>query len=237
MKFFDLLLHPLGIVRLGDTVVAADLHLGFETFSVDLIRVQSKHLYNSLYAVWSTVGFSRIVLNGDVKHSFGKQERDELREVGRFIKRVKDLADVVIVKGNHDNYIENVVSRLDVEVKQWMELDGWLITHGHKLCERDVEKGVIIGHEHPSVKIKDRVGVTFSFRTFILTRWSHLPLVVLPALNPYVYGSDVLSSHSFLSPFLQPDNVNNATLVLTDGQSLYEFDKMRLQTFLSERRY
>ncbi len=222
-------LAPPGLFITNRTCVLADLHFGFEHHSVDIIRVQTKILFDIIKNAVKQFDIREIIINGDVKHSFGKEEGGEWHEIKLFLRKTQELANLTIVKGNHDNYIENIARPMGIDVHSSIIKDGWLITHGHFQLDlpRDV-KGVVIGHEHPAIKIRDRMGALFKYRCFLISNIGDKKLVVLPSLNPWSFGTDILSTQTFLSPFLNKSIVENAELVVTEDKELFYFGKIAL---------
>ena len=142
----------------------------------------------------------RIVVLGDLKHEFSRNLDQEWREVRGTLEHLRDLADVIVVRGNHDNYLANITSRLGVELVDHLEVDGYHLVHGHQPWE---ERPLIQGHEHPSVRLFDGVGGYIKLPAFL-----HFPreqVLVLPAFSPLAAGNDVnnMSSREMLSPGLQ----------------------------------
>ncbi len=220
-----------GAAIIGKSAVVADLHFGFEHCSTDILRVQTRLTFTALQKLIECYNIEEIIINGDVKHSFGKEVPGEWAEIRLFFNRLKDLIQVRAVKGNHDNYLQNILMPLGIKVEREVELEGWLITHGHELsptCERKEIKGVVIGHEHPAVKFRDDVGATFKYRCFLLAQREGKPLLVLPSLNPWSFGTDILESKTYISPFLNAQVVSKAKIVVVEGDQLFSFGSFEL---------
>ncbi len=221
MEDQEVKLHPYGVLILNDKVgVVADLHIGYESNYISLINVQTKLIYDRLKAVVEDQGIKQLIINGDVKHSFTKESIEEWGEVKKLFERLCALTDVVVIKGNHDNYVETMLSKTDVVVKKRVVVDGWLIEHGHEKS-RDGEKGVIIGHEHPAITLRDEVGGRQTFPCFLHIKAENV--WVLPSMNPWTYGSNMLSQQTTLSPYLNRDNLLSAHVYATDFERLFDF--------------
>jgi putative SbcD/Mre11-related phosphoesterase len=224
-------LAPPGLFITNKTCIIADLHFGFEHHNIDIIRIQTKILFDIIKNAVKQFDIKEIIINGDVKHSFGKDEPGEWHEIKLFLSKTQKLVNLTIIKGNHDNYIENVAKPMGIGVHSSIIKNGWLITHGHLRLDAsntsDV-KGVVIGHEHPAIKIRDRMGALFKYRCFLISTIGNKKLVVLPSLNPWSFGTDVLSSHTFLSPFLNKSIVENAEIIVTEDKELFYFGKVSL---------
>ncbi|MEM2508981.1 MAG: metallophosphoesterase, partial [Candidatus Thermoplasmatota archaeon] len=75
--------------------------------------------------------------------------------------------------------------------------------HGHK--EARGEK-IVIGHEHPSLCLRDKVGVLAKLPCFLVSK----EIIVLPAMSPLAGGTDVSSAinEEYLSPILKNYDVD-----------------------------
>ncbi len=174
----------------GRTLVVADLHLGYEDAlegdGLHLPRTHTMGLMGELLGAIERQGAERVVVLGDVKHDFhrGRWEcRDDVRAV---ISMISECCDCVIVRGNHDNYIQSIVAGLEAEVVDSIDIDGHRLEHGHA---SSVQRPLIIGHEHPSVRLFDRVGGFVKIPCFL-----HHPVegvTVLPAFSPMAPGNDL----------------------------------------------
>jgi metallophosphoesterase superfamily enzyme len=50
----------------------------------------------------------RIVLLGDIKHDFAKAPYECRYDVSNIIRMLADAAEVIVIKGNHDNFLQNI---------------------------------------------------------------------------------------------------------------------------------
>ncbi len=192
------------------TVVVADLHLGYESAleaeGIHIPRVQTKTVKESLARLIDRYEAERVVLLGDVKHEFSRNLGQEVRDVRAVLDSIIDQVDVVIVKGNHDNFIENIVSRVQVPVVERYSLGGLTFVHGHQECG---DRPLVMGHEHPSVKIVDRVGAYLKLPCHLLLRREGV--LVLPAFSPLASGTDItgVPSSEYLSPILERADIGD----------------------------
>lgn len=200
-----------------DTVVLSDLHLGLESLmansGVYMPKTQLETVKEDLSAIVERVNPSRIIVCGDIKHEFSKTTYGEREEVQEFIDFLTELVDeVLLVKGNHDNYLIYYVEDYDdVELDEYYVLDGILFIHGHEILE-DLQTldadHVVIGHEHPSLALKDKVGVTEKIHCFLYGEMDDgRGLIVLPAFSSLAEGTPMNrvknQDPDLLSPFLK----------------------------------
>ena len=174
-------------------------------------------------------GCERVILLGDVKHEFGRPSEEEWFFVKKLIKEIRGMGcEPEVVRGNHDNYIISILKLMDVKLHQpYLRLGRFVLTHGHLKVE---EKGhLIIGHEHPSVSIRDELGVRHRFKAFLSGRVGGRRITVLPSVSPLAYGSCVneLPSEELLSPMLKGMDLGELVpYVLEPGVDVRRFPKL-----------
>ncbi len=189
-------LHESGALLWEEWAVIADLHIGLEERALATFRVSTRHMLERIKALREE-GVRKVVLNGDIKHSFGKDTTQEWEEIRLFVEKLREWGmEVVAVKGNHDNYVENILRGSTYSV---FHVGPLTITHGH--LEVEVRPYTIIGNEHPALALRDEVGGMIKLPAFVVFKEG---LTVLPAFNPLVKGSDVRGwPASALSPALR----------------------------------
>lgn len=207
---------------------AADLHIGFEeALGQQLARIQTKKILEKFLRVIGRFGIKEIVLDGDIKYSFGKESRQEWDEIKYFVSEILKKARVKIAKGNHDFYIQNMIRDFDIMVSKEFEINGILFAHGDEAIEPRKKKMTVIGNEHPAIKLRDEIGAIRKYPCFLYAR--NEKVLVLPAANPWTYGTDILATHrkGFLSPILRTIDLEETEIYATDGQEIYDFKKVR----------
>jgi len=88
-------------------VCFSDFHIGYEESlarqGVLVPRQQYKITIDKLEQIFAQIQVDTVVINGDLKHEFGRTTRQEWKEVSRlldyFERKVKKI---VVVQGNHD---------------------------------------------------------------------------------------------------------------------------------------
>jgi len=219
---------PEKAVMLGNSLIVADLHLGYEVAMARegfyLPRVFHE-VVGRLKAILERERPKRLIINGDLKHSFVPEWR-ERQELKAFVEEVSPhVEEVVLVRGNHDvgaRWLE----KLGVEILDGATLYGWTVVHGHRLVEGE---RFIIGHEHPSIRLRDEVGALLKVPAFLLGD----DMVVLPAFSPWAYGNDV--TREIVSPFLRGRNMDDARVLVPMDGELLDFGKLgKLSEILSK---
>jgi putative SbcD/Mre11-related phosphoesterase len=148
------------------------------------------------------------VLDGDLKYSFGKMARQEWDELEKFVDAVKGLGEVVAVKGNHDFYLQSMLH--GAEITDILEQGRYVITHGNLKIRPRKGKLMIIGNEHPTVKIRDELGALHEYPAYIFCKKEGV--LVIPAFNPLTRGANILGNRRWLSPVLAECDVENAEI-------------------------
>src|SRR5213078_1405963 len=178
------------LLRDERALVISDLHLGFEGAlaeqGVSIPRFQRRVILDRTKA-------GQVIIAGDFKHELSKNLVDEWVEVKQVLRFIRDRAKPVLVRGNHDNYLATILGDLNLPLNARADVGGYTIVHGHE--EVSTIHPIVMGHEHPAVKLKDELGATVSVPAFLVTE----RLVVLPAFSPLALGVDV-SSYPYLSP-------------------------------------
>jgi putative SbcD/Mre11-related phosphoesterase len=204
---------PEKALKIGRNIIIADLHLGYEIAMARegfyLPRVFHE-VVGTLKALIGREKPKRLIINGDLKHSFIPEWR-ERAELRAFFEEISPLVEeIVLVRGNHD--VGTLWLReLGVEVVDELEVKNWKLVHGHRLVEGE---RFIIGHEHPAIRLRDEVGAIVKVPTFLIGE----KLLVLPAFSPWAYGNDVL--REIASPFLRLCGEDFRVVVPVEGELL-----------------
>lgn len=195
-----------------DLIVLSDLHLGLEGSMTSegsyIPKFQLNDVLQDIENAQEETGATRILVNGDLKNEFRKSYYSEKKEVGKFISEMKTLFDeVILVKGNHDTFIEETVEEYGLELQENFSENGILFTHGHKDVDDVSDFGkIVIGHEHPALSLKDEIGVVEKVDCIIYGETdSGTDLIVLPAFSSISNGTRINETpqSQLLSPVLK----------------------------------
>jgi uncharacterized protein len=204
-------------------LVFSDFHLGYEESlnkkGVLVPRFQFQDTIERLDKIFEVidsegVALKNIIVNGDIKHEFGRITEQEWREVLKLIDYLKSkCSDLILIKGNHDNVSQYVAERRDIELVDYCEVGSVLVLHGDVLPEKlgvdlDGVETLVIGHEHPAIGLRESAASvrTEKFKCFLKGKFSvgklDVDLIVMPSFNLVTEGTDV-SKGRLLSPFLK----------------------------------
>jgi putative SbcD/Mre11-related phosphoesterase len=191
----------------------ADLHVGYEAAleeeGVHLPRFQTATIQDAIFEILDKHEPEAVLINGDIKHEFSRNLGQEWSDVKSILSLLRERAKVILIRGNHDNYLKNIASRLDIEILDIGRIGGMTFVHGHSHCS---ERPLVMAHEHPSVRIVDRVGAAVKLPCFIHFR--NDDVIVMPAFSPLAVGTNIVGvkSSEFLSPILRKCDVTGTSV-------------------------
>lgn len=219
-------------------LVLSDLHIGYEqerrAAGILLPEEQKRFFLRELDRLFKRHNVGTVVLAGDVKHEFGRISDEEWRDVRDLIFSIRKRgADVKVVGGNHDNLIRPILDRLSIPLVRGLILKNKnqeiLVLHGDEELKTLVDSGslekedldadvILIGHEHPSLRITDGLR-TETVKCFLVGPYRHgrkkYQMVVMPSSNPLTFGTDVLRERP-LGPLLDSFGGFSAFAVLDE---------------------
>jgi hypothetical protein len=197
-------------VRKEKVLIFGDLHLGYEEELISsgflVPRTQYKKLIAHLKHVLAGIDVSTVVINGDLKHEFGRISEQEWTELGCFLDFLSEkVKKIILVKGNHDTIMGPIASRKEIITAPYffLEKSGIYVTHGHVIPEdADIKKAkvIIIGHDHPAVSLREGAR-TEKVKCFLKGKWNKKILVQMPSASFMTEGTDVTNERP-LSPFM-----------------------------------
>lgn len=184
-------------------LVLSDLHIGFEEVMAQkgllLPKIQTSEIMNLLNTVIDKYNPEQVLIDGDFKHEFSKNVEQEWRDIKKIIEFILSRTKLTIIRGNHDNFLKNILAKYDVPFVDSMKINNYLLVHGDKKIDRK-NSFLILGHEHPSIKIRDSIGAIVTIPAFLYAPEDKM--LVLPSPSIYSSGSDILSSNT-ISPMLR----------------------------------
>lgn len=235
---------PIVYIESEKILVFADAHLGFEEemakHGLFLPRVQKKKLLDLLNNIFNELCVKEIIVAGDIKHQFGQLGRIEARELREvFDYLIKHVEKIIIVRGNHDNFLPLITRRYENIrlVDDYHIIRDIMIIHGHKKLVLPKEKQIrliIMGHEHPSLGLRDKLGYLIKYPCFLrvpLKEPSDIEVLVLPATGVYQTGTSItLDPNAYLSPVIRENAVLEEAkpIVFDEELGLLEFPELRI---------
>lgn len=224
----------------NDLLMVSDLHLGLEeSLTKDgnyVPKHQMEDIREDIQKAKEKTNASRILVNGDIKNEFATARYSEAKEIKQFFRFIeKEFDEVILIKGNHDRFVEGALSEFSIDPLDFYLEDGLLFTHGHiSLEELEVEEDystVVIGHEHPALALEDEIGTREKVDCFLYGENNGLKLVVMPAFSPISNGTAVNETpqSELLSPILK-NNFDVGELkaaAVSREAGLFDFPKLK----------
>ena len=198
----------LGLI-IDDHLIISDIHIGYEGAlnreGIMVPRFQYKKILERINQIIQKYEPKSVVVNGDLKHEFGRITSQEWKESKDFIEFLKtNFLDTILIKGNHDNFTRFIAEKTGLDVYENYELGSYVIMHGDKLPDESTLKKsetIIIGHEHPCIGIRNGERLE-KIKCYLKGDYHGKNLIVMPSFNFVTEGSDILHEKP-LSPILK----------------------------------
>jgi putative SbcD/Mre11-related phosphoesterase len=138
-------------------IVAADLHIGSETFgNTNGVTLNSKvgieNMSNRFQKLIESTKADGIILLGDLKSSISRLTQLEMDIIPVTLASISRYAEVFLIPGNHDSYIKYLTpDNVNLISSGGMVLGDILLIHGHTMPSsfRSSVSKIIMGHIHP----------------------------------------------------------------------------------------
>ncbi len=211
------------------TLILGDIHIGLESAmnqnGLLIPRFQYEDLKKTTREYIKKTSPKQIVLNGDIKHEFGKITKQEWKQTEEYIKILNKKAKLHLIEGNHDKLLKIITEKLGLELKKYFYTDGFFITHGDELIKNDdYEKAhtVIIGHDHPAISLQEG-GRQETYKCFLEGKYEDKNLIMMPSMHEISEGTDILKEN-IMSPYIKKINDFKVHIV---GEKTMEFGKLK----------
>ncbi len=236
---------------IGKALVIADLHIGAERdYRAAGISMPSRtqDVQDRIESLLRKTKASRLIILGDVKHRVPGASFQEEKEVPTFLSKLAHKASVEVVPGNHDGGLARLSPDIAVHPSEGIMVGGLWLSHGHAWPPAEALKAeaIIIGHNHPQVEFRDRLGKVWRERVWVRasinpkalrSRYKKLPkkfpgLVLMPAFSPLVGGWAVNKPNDEgelvggLGPVTKCADIRHAKVFLLDGTLLGEVSRI-----------
>jgi uncharacterized protein len=182
------------------TLVISDLQLDHEqqlrALGSNIMYEQAMQMIGLLETLIDQTKAQRLVINGDLKHEFGRITSQERRDILELLENFKEKVEIIIVRGNHDTLTGVLAEEVGVPMTGSWALGGFYAVHGHELPDEQDTRykeahTIIIGHVHPAIRLDDGVR-NERFKCFLVGKYKKKRLVVIPSFSTIVEGSDLL---------------------------------------------
>jgi putative SbcD/Mre11-related phosphoesterase len=141
----------------GTYLLVADIHLGAAVaagYSYQGASQEALEIAGEMNELGRKYGCNKLVILGDIKHSYGKPTRVEGEEIVKFVMSLSKEFSVWLVRGNHDSGVDEYLGgRVLVAGKEGLLIGDVLLVHGHSIpTEFNMHGTIIMGHVHPHVQ-------------------------------------------------------------------------------------
>ncbi len=223
---------PVIYIKSLNALVVADLHLGYEGVMAKkgtlLPKVNLRKIIDTLSIALTRTKAKTIIVDGDIKNEFSRVDEEEFNELYDFVSFVRDKgADLVLIKGNHDNFVEKYKEPFKLRIyRQEARIGDYLFFHGEEFPE-DIKrvKMLIMGHEHPAIGVYNGAGKKEKLAAFLVGTYKRAPLLVIPAMNYYAAGTDMnfQMKSALLSPVLRKVDIDRMRAIAIGYGSTIDF--------------
>lgn len=240
MDLFGFKLHnniPCMYTESTDLLILSDLHLGLEGSMTSngsyIPKVQLDDTAEKIEEARKHFGANRLLINGDLKNEFHRNSYSEKEEIEKLMKMLsKRLNEIIIVKGNHDTFIEQITDFPNVKIKEEYLENKVLYSHGHKKIDLSKEfETLVIGHEHPALNLRDEIGTKEKIDCYLHGSINKKQnIIVLPAFAGLSKGTGIneLPKSKLLSPVLRNkvEVLKLEAIGITEETGLMEFSTL-----------
>jgi len=209
-------------MKIRDTLVISDLHIGITKDMYErgvVLPSQVDEMAKTVNKLKRITKTCRLIILGDVKHKIPRISLQELREVPRFFSLLK-YKDIIIVKGNHDGNIENIVDDIPgVKVKKFATVGSYYLSHGHRKVSTK-KSTIVIGHNQPHVKFIDKMRARYVEPVWVKGELrGGKNLIIIPAFNK-LCGATIVNKDKLLGPIAKNLIKSKAYVYLLDGTDI-----------------
>lgn len=231
-KIYDAEIIDLALL-INDYLIISDLHLGYE-YALNregfmIPRFQYKKIIEQLKEILNASNATKIIINGDLKHEFGKISKQEWDEVMDFIEFLKKyFNEIILIKGNHDNFTGFIAEKSGLKVYENYSVENYIVMHGDKIPPnfKEIEENtIIIGHEHPSIGLRNGERVE-KVKCFLKGNVNDKKFIVMPSFNFITEGSDCLQEKT-ISPFLKGVSLGDFEVFAVENFEVMNFGKIK----------
>jgi putative SbcD/Mre11-related phosphoesterase len=218
-------------------LIIADLHIGIESELWELglhTPSQTSSMKHRLISISQKYAPKHIILLGDIKHNVPSSTIRERKDIKRFFSDIQVYSTIHIIPGNHDGNINWFLSSNML----LHDSDGFIFkdigfVHGHRWPNEQImqSENIIIGHIHPTIMLKDRLG----YKTFELCwirgkciksklkekypKANNPNVIIMPAFNP-LCGGIAVNKEPLIGPFGKLMDIDESEIYLLDGSLL-----------------
>jgi putative SbcD/Mre11-related phosphoesterase len=197
-------------------LIIADLHIGMELEPKGYrIPPQTRKMIEKTKFLLEKTKKKSLIVLGDLKHQIPGTPYREMYEVRKYTENIRDLANITLVKGNHDGGIESIIP--ECEVVPELRVGKYLLVHGHR-NPRGVQGSeaprIIMAHNHPIARFTDKLGGVVQEKAWLVSK----DICMMPSFNDMIAGTPVEECR--LGPIAKKLKPEETSVYLLDGTYL-----------------
>jgi hypothetical protein len=223
------------------TLIIADLHIGMEHVLRNAgfnIPSQSRKMMEKIIMLCREHNVNRVVIVGDIKHNIPNVSYQEFDEIPKFFEEILKFCNIDVAPGNHDGGIKKLLPK-DVKIHS---SKGFIFNnigffHGHSWPDENIMKCeyVVMGHNHPVIVFKDRLGYRVSKTCWLRGKMlknrdryktTNPEIIIMPSFNK-LCGKPV-NEKKFLGPITKLLDIRNLSIYLLNGTFLGKIRDVKL---------
>lgn len=223
------------------TLIIADLHIGIEHVLRNAgfnIPSQSKKMMEKIIMLCRKHKVNRVVIVGDIKHSIPNVSYQEFDEIPGFFEEILKFCNIDVVLGNHDGGIKKLLPKnVKIHSSRGFIFNDIGFFHGHSWPDENIMKCeyVVMGHNHPVIVFKDKLGYRFSKTCWLRGKMlknrdrykkANPEIIIMPSFNK-LCGNPV-DEKKFLGPITKLLDIKNLSIYLLNGTFLGKIKDVRL---------
>jgi uncharacterized protein len=155
-------------------LVISDLHLGWERLLTQRgvhVPSQTPKIKNMLLKLINETKPTILILLGDIKDAITKVSMEEWKDIPEFFEDIQEkVSEIQVILGNHDGNIEPLLPEtIKIVPSSGTRFGDVGLFHGHAWPSPELLecRNLVTGHVHPTVAIRDPMGLRITRQVFI----------------------------------------------------------------------
>jgi len=155
-------------------LVVSDLHLGWERLLSQRgvhIPSQTPKIKNMLLKLINETKPTQLIMLGDIKDAITKVSMEEWKDIPEFFEDIQEkVSEIQVILGNHDGNLEPLLPEtIKIVPSSGTRFGDVGLFHGHAWPAPELLecRSLVTGHVHPTVAIRDPMGLRITRQVFI----------------------------------------------------------------------
>ena len=155
-------------------LVVSDLHLGWERLLSQRgvhIPSQTPKIKNMLLKIINETKPTQLIMLGDIKDAITKVSMEEWKDIPEFFEEIQEkVSEIQVILGNHDGNLEPLLPEtIKIVPSPGTRFGDVGLFHGHAWPSPELLecRNLVTGHVHPTIAIRDPMGLRITRQVFI----------------------------------------------------------------------